>query len=110
MKSPVAGPGLVSPARRARGWSQENAARRHERVVEAFEEDRSGDLLAFLIGHPNARRLESETSRVRRELLYMLGIDPLPERTPLKAEVTGTLERAAYRVEKLVYRACPAST
>jgi cephalosporin-C deacetylase-like acetyl esterase len=37
----------------------------------------------------------------------MLGLDPLPERTPLKAEIKGTLERAEYRVEKVVYQSLP---
>lgn len=44
---------------------------------------------------------------LRAELLYMLGLDPLPQRTPLAARITGTLERPEYRIEKLVFQSRP---
>jgi cephalosporin-C deacetylase-like acetyl esterase len=34
----------------------------------------------------------------------MLGLDPLPERTPLHARITGTLDRPEYRIEKVVFQ------
>ena len=40
---------------------------------------------------------ERQRAQRRRELLDMLGLDPLPKRTPLQAQITGTLERPAYR-------------
>jgi cephalosporin-C deacetylase-like acetyl esterase len=43
----------------------------------------------------------------RRELLDMLGLDPLPARTPLEARITGTLDRPAYRVEKVAFQSSP---
>jgi dienelactone hydrolase len=44
----------------------------------------------------------------RREMwLEMLGLWPLPERTPLEATVTGTLDRGDYVVEKLHFQPCP---
>src|SRR5581483_10011352 len=42
-----------------------------------------------------------------REVRYMLGLDPLPERTPLHAQVTGTLARPRYRIEKVVFQSLP---
>src|SRR5438093_3315351 len=44
---------------------------------------------------------------LRGELLYMLGLDPFPERTPLKPQVTGTLTRPDYRIDKLVFQSLP---
>jgi dienelactone hydrolase len=41
-----------------------------------------------------------------RETLWQL-VGGRPERTPLRIETTGTLERAGYRVEKLVYESRP---
>jgi cephalosporin-C deacetylase-like acetyl esterase len=38
---------------------------------------------------------------------WMLGLEPLPVRTALHAEVTGVMERSAYRVEKLVFQSLP---
>jgi hypothetical protein len=43
----------------------------------------------------------------RTEWLRMLGLDPLPERTPLEATVTGTLERGDYVVEKVHFQSLP---
>src|SRR5205823_4951349 len=41
----------------------------------------------------------------RRTFLQLAG--PLPERTPLHLRTTGTVDRAAYRIEKLVYESRP---
>jgi cephalosporin-C deacetylase-like acetyl esterase len=43
----------------------------------------------------------------RRQLREMLGLDPLPERTPLQPVVTGTLERDDFKVEKLYFQSRP---
>lgn len=43
----------------------------------------------------------------RRQLLAMLGLDPFPERTPLAAQITGVLEQADVRIEKLVFQSRP---
>lgn len=50
---------------------------------------------------------KKERPRLRRELLEMLSLDPLPARTPLKPQITGRLERDAYRIEKLVFQSMP---
>ena len=39
---------------------------------------------------------------VRRKLEEILG--PFPERTPLDAQVTGTIDGAGYRIEKIIYQ------
>lgn len=44
---------------------------------------------------------------LRQQLAYMLGIDPLPSRTPLRARVTGTMERSEYRIEKVAFESSP---
>ena len=43
----------------------------------------------------------------RAKWLEMLGLNPLPERTPLNATVTGTLERGDYVVEKIHFQSLP---
>jgi dienelactone hydrolase len=43
----------------------------------------------------------------RHQLLEMLGLDPLPERTPLCVHVTGSIEREDFRVEKLHFQSLP---
>ncbi|MGQ9503474.1 MAG: alpha/beta hydrolase family protein [Thermogutta sp.] len=43
----------------------------------------------------------------RRALREMLGLDPLPPKTDLKATITGVLERDDFRVEKLHFQSLP---
>jgi dienelactone hydrolase len=54
--------------------------------------------------------LEDWTARretYRRQLQEMLGLDPLPERTPLAAVITGTLDHPEFVVEKLHFQSRP---
>ncbi|HYI96626.1 MAG TPA: acetylxylan esterase [Bryobacteraceae bacterium] len=44
---------------------------------------------------------------VRRQLLDMLGLDPMPPRSPLNARITGAFERPGYRVENIVFESRP---
>jgi hypothetical protein len=44
---------------------------------------------------------------VRTKLLSALGLDPMPERTPLDPNVTSTLEQDAFRVLTLTFKALP---
>src|SRR5262249_26969018 len=37
----------------------------------------------------------------------MLGLDPLPTRTPLKVQITGTLDRPRYRIENVAFQSMP---
>ncbi len=57
-----------------------------------------------------ARTLEewrARQERLRREYFDMLGLWPLPERTPLHATVTGMVERPGVVIEKLHYQSRP---
>jgi cephalosporin-C deacetylase-like acetyl esterase len=45
--------------------------------------------------------------RFKQEYLYMLGLWPLPEKTPLEAKITGTLERDGFIVDKLHFQSRP---
>jgi cephalosporin-C deacetylase-like acetyl esterase len=53
----------------------------------------------------SAARLEERQRHVRERFVEALG--GLPERTPLEARITRTLERPDYRVEMLVYQSLP---
>ena len=50
---------------------------------------------------------ELERTRRSREFMRSIGLDPLPERTPLNAKIVGSLERDTYTIEKLVYESRP---
>lgn len=61
----------------------------------------------FLDGATTRAEWEARRPRLKQEYLSMLGLWPLPERTPLHATVTGTLERDGVVVEKLHFQSRP---
>lgn len=61
----------------------------------------------FLAGAKSKEEWEKARPRLQREFREMLGIDPLPERTPLHATVTGSLERSGVSIEKVHYQSKP---
>ena len=61
----------------------------------------------YLAGIQSASDWEGRREEYRRQFLYMVGLWPLPERTPLKPVVTGTLEREGFVVEKLHFQSRP---
>lgn len=50
---------------------------------------------------------QRERPRYHEQLLEMLGLSPLPERTALQATVTGRIDHPEFVVEKLHYQALP---
>lgn len=50
---------------------------------------------------------EKARPELRRQLLDMLGLWPLPARTDLKAKITGKVERPKFTVEKVVFQSRP---
>lgn len=62
----------------------------------------------FLESVTNQAQWEARRPELRRQYFEMLGLWPLPERTPLRAKVTGVLERdEGFRVEKVHFQSRP---
>jgi cephalosporin-C deacetylase-like acetyl esterase len=61
----------------------------------------------FLAGARSLAAWRQRRPRLRQEYLDMLGLWPLPERTPLKATVTGNLMRGDVVIEKLHFQSRP---
>ena len=62
----------------------------------------------FLEGTTNRVQWETQVPKLRESYLESLGLWPLPERTPLEATVTATLEREeGFRVETLHFQSRP---
>ena len=53
------------------------------------------------------RELEAERETLCKEFRFMLGLEPLPERTPLDVTHVRTVERDGYTVEVLHYQSLP---
>ncbi len=61
----------------------------------------------FMAGIKSKEDWEKARPRLKEEYFYMLGLWPLPEKTPLHATITGTLERPTFKVEKLHFQSRP---
>jgi cephalosporin-C deacetylase-like acetyl esterase len=61
----------------------------------------------FLDGAKTLDEWQSRRPRLHREYLDMLGLWPLPERTPLFTTITGTRERDGVVIEKLHFQSRP---
>ena len=60
-----------------------------------------------LANAPSAEQWRSSLDQRRRQWRHMLGLDPLPPRTPLEATCTGVLDRGDYVVEKIHFQSVP---
>jgi dienelactone hydrolase len=69
------------------------------------EVDRIAD--ASLAGFRTKADWEKQRPELRRQFLEMLGLDPLPPRTDLKAATTGKVETDFFTVEKLHFQSSP---
>ena len=88
-------------------YALETATRRQEMVVEHLKTTAAAISASSLSDIRSLDDWKRQRPALRGELLYMLGLDPLPERTPLKPQITGTLTRPDYRIEKLVFQSRP---
>ena len=87
--------------------AQDSALQRHEMATNQLKR-LAAEMTARCLN--DVRSLDDwkkQRSELRRQLLEMLGLDPLPRRSPLKAQVTGRLEREAFHIEKVVFQSSP---
>jgi dienelactone hydrolase len=61
----------------------------------------------FLDGAKTLEDWQKKRPRLHQEYLDMLGLWPLPEKTPLKATLTGTLEHEGVIIDKLHFQSKP---
>ena len=61
----------------------------------------------YLAGIDSPADWRKRRDACRRELLDMIGLLPLPRRTPLNAAVTGTIDREGFVIEKLHFQSRP---
>ena len=82
----------------------ETAGQRHDMAANQRKRIAAGMSARCLSDIRTLDDWKKQRPELRRQLLEMPGLDPLPERTPLKALITGRLERDAYRIEKIVFQ------
>jgi dienelactone hydrolase len=88
--------------------AQAPAAKAGDEMIEKYLAKETAKLGERVLDGAKTRfEWEARRPRLKEEYLYMLGLWPLPERTPLQAKVTGTLEREDFIVEKLHFQSRP---
>jgi len=90
--------------------AQEAAAQRDEMAANQLKRIAAEVSARCLSDNRTLDDWKEQRSGLRRLLLEMLGLDPLPARTPLKVRITGQLERDAYRLEKIAFQSPPGPT
>ncbi len=79
-----------------------------DKAIRRYLAARAADLeREFLPEVKSAADFDRLRPELRRQYLYMLGLDPLPERTPLKPVVTGRIEGDGFAVEKVHFQSRP---
>lgn len=84
-----------------------DAQQRYDLFNQYLKRRAAGITRAHLQGIQSLDAWTRERPRVLREMRHMLGLDPWPERTPLRAEVTGTVQRPTHRIDKIVFQSMP---
>src|SRR5688572_19962283 len=87
--------------------AQESATQRHEMATNQSRRLAAGMTATCLDDIRSLHDWKGQQPELRRQLLDMLGLDPLPKRTPLKAQITGRVEQDTYTIEKIVFQSLP---
>ena len=60
-----------------------------------------------LTGIRDLQEWQRQRPEVLKRFLYVLGLDPMPVKTPLNARVTRVIDREGYRIENVVFESMP---
>ncbi|MBN2024991.1 MAG: prolyl oligopeptidase family serine peptidase [Pirellulales bacterium] len=98
---------LIAPTQAADAAPKPDTTRGDRMIAEYFRGQTQELRDACLADVRTADDWVAKRGQYRRELLEMLGLDPMPEQTDLKAVVTGRIERDDFAVEKVVFQSSP---
>jgi dienelactone hydrolase len=89
-------------------WSSEPAPTGADRdLAEYFRQQTARLDDGWLAELPSLAAWQERRPQLEQQMREMLGLHPWPEKTPLAAQVTGTVERDDFRVEKLHFQSRP---
>ena len=57
--------------------------------------------------YPTREAWETRARALRRQILFAAGLDPMPDRTPLRPQIFGRVERQGYSIEKVLLETMP---
>lgn len=92
----------------AQPYGQPDRGQPGDIMIQRYLQTEAGKREAEFLGTvTNAEQWAQARPRFQAEYFHMLGLSPLPEKTPLRATVTRTLDRGEYVVEMLHYQSRP---
>jgi dienelactone hydrolase len=86
-------------------WERMLASKRQVRDYLVAEARRITDHAAGEIA--SKETWEGVRRQRRQEMLDMLGLSPLPQRTPLNVQITGKIDQPEYTIEKIAFESLP---
>jgi cephalosporin-C deacetylase-like acetyl esterase len=101
--------GFISASWVVRGQEYGKADRENpgDEMIQEYLRVEAEKLEAEFLAGIQSRADWRERPRLMGEYFHMLGLSPLPEKTPLKATITRTLDRGDYFVDMLHYQSRP---
>jgi cephalosporin-C deacetylase-like acetyl esterase len=91
-----------------KNWREQRGAQaRHRQAIAQLQAAAVEISRRCLAGCATLEEWVQVRPQLRAQLQWMLGLDPLPPRSPLQPEVCGRLVRTGYVVEKLIYESVP---
>lgn len=72
-----------------------------------YGEVRHLDATYEMAEYSSAAEWLAHAAYLRQQILWSAGLDPMPERTPLRPQVTGNLERDGYTIENVLIETAP---
>jgi dienelactone hydrolase len=79
-----------------------------DEMIEKYLAARTAELSKKVLdGATTLAEWQEKRPRLKHEYLYMLGLDPMPEKTPLHATITGTVRREGVDIDKLHFQSRP---
>ncbi len=99
---------LISTLHPAQAYGEADTGSPGDAMIQAYLAARAAEIHETFADDLRSPNAWAETrDRYREEYLHMLGLSPLPERTPLHATVTGTIEGDGFVVDMLHYQSRP---
>ncbi len=99
---------VLVPATPLAAQSAKEDLSRGEAMIENYFRKQAAQISSKCLKDFTTRReWEEARPELRRQLLEMLGLDPLPAKTDLKVQSHGKVEAAKYTVEKLTFQSWP---
>ncbi len=98
---------LIVLAATASGRNADTPSEADQRLADYFRTETARLEADCLSGIETLEQWEARRPVYRRQLLEMLGLDPLPEKTPLKAMTTDTIEHETFTVKNVHFQSRP---